>query len=282
MSIALVHASWSAEAQQIVFKEATTHGRTEAPKRLTQTPDLIKSIRHLSISLPPQSPIPQLLCDALAEAIALMSNLQSLTFSDVPDSPQNASAILPRGVQFPRLEQLNAFFAMDENVIDFLARSPHLTHLSLYGSPPALRYRVPPDDIKHLTSFTGPVPTARDIVIARPISHLVVTTDDLTAVDICIFSRGTVELKILDAKVSESILSVLQSIEAYMPHIQHVQLLATYEVWDQWPCSGILIRLKHLETANISGMFWRRSANGDTLTLDNASASGPQAAASVP
>ncbi|KAI6047128.1 hypothetical protein EDC04DRAFT_2556667 [Pisolithus marmoratus] len=235
---------------------------------LANRPDIARHVRSFYIAVDSDSPptVSSAYYDLLAEAILNMSELTSLNL--LVDS--GVSWVLKEActhTSYPYLTHFTCSFPFDENVIQFLGKTPSLLELEADSIPSTFALKplgasLSPTTIPHLEQFTGSPRTARVLVPGRPIKSLYLSGSTLTEEDIALLARSTSRIWALSAAINSSPVPFLEHLHRYLPHLAYLRImsmqampqLSTPEFYEQ--VANVLASFPELSAFEFSGMHW--------------------------
>lgn len=222
-------------AQRLIYADVTVTLNTIAVvMTLSSQPHLSLHVRNFKVVLetPCWAALSKTVYRALAQSLSGMTRLISLSIH----IPKEQSSVLPGETSstFPELRILRASFDLDDHVATFLTKAPGLVALELdevcdnIGPTSDLPSHVIPD----LSSFSGTSRVARSLVPGRPVSSILITSDDLTTDMITALSLGSsLPITTFSGTTSSPPTSILAALATEMPELEYVRLGICSDQW---------------------------------------------------
>ena len=237
--IALVHSQLRHIAQRALHEEVTINPSTVtgAAAVLAQNTQLAKYIQVLVVELGPNTSFSKPFYNSITTAISHMTKLRSLSLSIPADQ---GSDILPQNSEFPGLHTFAALFSLDRKVFQFLQKAPQLATLDLYGSDGVSRLdhscrlqEAPP------SSTQGRFPQRPSHGCSAPAMSLRI--HDLAIKHVFLLAQSSQAVSILDARVSDPLLPVLDALCSELPSLVQFRLTSSYDFWEPMAGDPLLI-----------------------------------------
>ncbi|KAF7985216.1 hypothetical protein HWV62_7848 [Athelia sp. TMB] len=274
-ALALTCISLSPVAQRLLYRDITVSAwshNTKVVATLAKRPDLAIFVRSFSITTTTQPLVFAAFHRLLATALSSMTELTALSLN-LADS--STSWILEKAAQFSynRLHQFTASFPLDQNVVNFLEKTPNLIELEVDSircpEPASPVATLLSTTIPHLAQFVGSVRAAKMIVPGRPLESIHLSEGDLVYEDVADFSRATGRVLVFSATASTPPVPLLESVAHCLPHLAYLRIMTTYQ-FTQAPKPGFmdqvanaLATLPDLTAFELSGMQWGSSKRED-------------------
>ncbi|KAI6151863.1 hypothetical protein BKA82DRAFT_124520 [Pisolithus tinctorius] len=233
---------------------------------LAKRPDIARHVRSFYIAVDSPPTVFSVYYGLLAKAIQNMSELTSLNL--LVDS--GVSWVLKEActhTSYPYLTHFTCSFPFDENVIQFLGKTPSLLELEADSIPSTfalnpLGASLPPTTIPLLEHFIGSPRTARALVPGRPIKSLHLNGSALTEDDIVLLARATSPIVVLGAAINSSPVPFLEHLHRYLPHLAYLRIM-TMQTMHEPPApefyeqvADVLASFPELSAFELSGMHW--------------------------
>lgn len=235
VALALTCTSLSPVAQRLLYRDiivSAWSNNTKVVETLAKRPDLAVFARSFSITTTTQPPAFPAFDQLLATALAGMTELTTLALNLADSSASWVLEKAAQNVSYHRLHQFTASFPFDQNVANFLDKTPNLTQLEVDSIPCAEPTSpVPsllPTTIPNLSQFVGSVRAAKSIVPGRPLESIHLNEGDLVDEDVAGFSRATGRVLVFSATASTSPVPLLESIAHNFPHLAYLRIMTTH------------------------------------------------------
>lgn len=236
VALSLTCTALSPVASRLLYRDISVSAwsnNTKVVATLAKRPDLAIFVRSFSITTAMQPPAFPAFDQLLATALSGMTELTTLNLN-LADS--STSWILEKAAQnesYHRLHQFTASFPLDQNVANFLEKTPNLIELEV-DSIPCVEPTSPvptllPTTIPHLAQFVGSVRAAKTIVPGRPLESIHLNEGDLVEEDVADFSRATGRVTVFSATASNPPVPLLESIAHSLPHLAYLRIMTTYQ-----------------------------------------------------
>ncbi|KAH7887946.1 hypothetical protein F5I97DRAFT_1952302 [Phlebopus sp. FC_14] len=233
---------------------------------LARKPDVARFVRSFHITIDSLSPLFHAFYRLLATAILNMTDLHSLNL--LVDA--SASWILKEAcsrASYSYMVQFTCTFPFDDNVVDFLQRTPSLLQLEvdaiptmLAQSPPATA--LPKIFIPHLEQFTGSSRVARLIVPGRPVKSIHLSGGSLSDDDIPLLAHSSTPVVVLGAVTNTAPVPFLELLHRYLPHLAYLRVMSTQDMFTAPTAefyervATVLASFSELNAFELSGMHW--------------------------
>ncbi|KAG6334151.1 hypothetical protein ID866_4939 [Astraeus odoratus] len=233
---------------------------------LANKPSIARHVRSFYIAIDSLSAVFPSYYRLLSRAILNMSELTSLNL--LVDS--GVSWVLKDActrTSYPHLAHFTCSFPFDENVVQFLTKTPSLLELEVDSIPStfaceSLGASLSPATIPRLEQFIGSPRTARLLVPGRPVKSLHLNGGALTDEDITVLAQSTAPILVLGAVTNSSPLPFLEQLHRYLPHLAYLRIMTTQtilqppaaEFYEQ--VADVLASFPELSAFELSGVHW--------------------------
>jgi len=209
-------------------------------------------------------------------ALAGMTELESLNLLIGPDNGWILKGCNNEVIEYPRLRHFSCSFPFDQNVTDFLQRTPNVIELELHTTTAPPSYvlpHFPSTSLPLLSHFQGPSRVAELIVPGRPLQALYLSSGVLDQSLLSRLARSTSPIILLDAITNTTLVSYLEAVANNLPSLSYLRL-TTMLPFDDHPdatffeqVSRVLNKMPELVSFDFSGMNWSSwLAHDDSLS----------------
>ncbi|KAF9221898.1 hypothetical protein BS17DRAFT_784136 [Gyrodon lividus] len=233
---------------------------------LATKPDLALYVRSFHIAIDSLSPIFRAFYSMLAKAILNMTGLHSLNL--LIDS--TVSWLLKEAcsrASYPHLMHFTCTFPFDDNLVNFLEKTPSLLELEVDSIPTMLARNspvpsLPESSIPRLEQFIGSSRAARLIVPGRPLKSIHLNGSSLTEDDIPLLAQSSSPVVVLGAVTNAPPVPFLELLHRHLPHLAYLRVMSTQnmfkaptaEFYEQ--VANVLASFSELNAFELSGMHW--------------------------
>jgi hypothetical protein len=252
VSVATANTTLCAISQRLLYRHISIVLSPANPRvvnTLASRPDISQHVRTFSLILHGNNPAG--FYHLLTSALTGMTELESLVLLIGSD---NSSVLTgsTKYLHYPRLRHFTCSFAFDQDVANFLDRTPNIVELELNSAtaPPSVLPHLSSTAIPHLSRFLGPSWVAELVVPGRPVQALFLSNGLLNEFVLSQLARSSYPIVLLDAISNTRLVPCLEAIARNLPSLNYLRLMTMV------PCDG------HPDSVCIS-----RNAHQTTLCL---------------
>jgi len=272
VSIASVNTTFTTISQRILYRHIVSSVLTDADpgvvKTLASRPDISQYVRSFSLTFRGDHAFQ--FHPYLSSALASMTGLESLDLLIGSDN----SSVLRSCCNYLRLRHFSCSFAFDQNLADFLQRTPNIVELELHSASASESSSVVLSStcIPRLAHFLGPSCVAELVVPGRPVQALFLSSGLLTESILSQLVRSTSPVVLLDAILNTELITCLDAIARYLPSLSYLRLMSVLP-FDGHPDTAffdhvakILHKMPDLTSFEFSGMNWSSFTHTNSLS----------------